>query len=174
MNLEELIKKGELIFLSHFGLITQPLIAAMIDALEQVDEEDESFHFPQKLYVIFIEVTQNIMHYSLKDDYKAFVSIGSTDEYYYLLSQNLVTKKDKDKIEKLLNEISNLNKKEIKELYRERRKSGEKSHSTGGGIGFLEIAKVADKIEFKFEKVEEHYVFTLKVYVKKVPQKKTL
>ena len=166
MSLEELIKKGEVIFLSHFGLITQPLIVAMIDALEKVDEEETDLHFSQKLYVVFIEVTQNIMHYSLKGDHKAFVLIGSEGEYYYLLSQNLVTKKDKEKIEKLLDEIINLDKSEIKKLYRERRRSGEKSHSAGGGIGFLEIAKVSEKIEFNFEEVGENYIFTLKIYVK--------
>ncbi len=57
---------------------------------------------------------------------------------------------DKEKIESRLALIQNASKDEIKQLYRETRRSGRNSHSRGGGLGFLEIAKKVEKFEYEF------------------------
>jgi hypothetical protein len=52
--------------------------------------------------------------------------------------------------------------------YRELRKSGQNTHSKGGGIGMYEIAKISDSIEYSFEAInEDKYHFTMKSFVKK-------
>ena len=169
MDLERLVEDGEVIFLAYLGFITQPLVTSIIEALEKLDEEDENVNFPHKLYVIFIEMAQNIMHYSTKGKYRAFILIGKEGEDYYILSKNLTTEKGKDRIEKSLHEIEGLDRKALRQLYKERRKSGKDSHDKGAGIGFLEIAKVAKKIDFEFEKYdkegEDNYIFALKAYI---------
>ena len=105
------------------------------------------------------------MHYSEKGKFKPFVLIGKENGNYYVLGKNLVSSEVKKKLEKILNEIIKLDKQEIRKLYKERRKSGRDSHSKGAGIGFLEIAKVAKKIEFDFKPFEDKYIFALKVCV---------
>ena len=163
-DLETLLEKEEVIFLAYLGLITQPIITAIVDSLEKI-EEDENIKFSQKLYMAFIEMTQNIMHYSEKGKFKPFVLIGKEGENYYVLGKNLVSAKVKEMLEKNLNEILKLDKQEIRKLYRQKRKSGKDSHNKGAGIGFLEIAKVAKKMEFDFEPFEDKYIFALKVCV---------
>ncbi len=167
MDINNLFRNEKIIFLAHIGFLTQPLISGIIDSLEKINEKNMEINLPSKLYIIFIEMAQNIMHYSLKECHKAFILIGKESQNeYYILSENLVTEERKKKLENILNEIKSLSKEEIKKLYKERRKSGRDSHSSGAGIGFLEIAKIAEKVEFDFIPEKENYIFRFKVYIK--------
>jgi len=166
INLEKSIENGELIFLAYVGFITQPLISAIVDYLEQLNEKKDYINLPQRLYVVFIEIAQNMMNYAKDDEYKAFILIAKEENGYYILSKNSVTLESKNKLEKILNEIINMDKEEIKKLYKQRRRSGEKSHGNSAGIGFLEIAKRSKKIEYNFASFkDDKYIFSLKVYV---------
>ena len=166
IKLEKSIENGELIFLAYVGFITQPLISAIVDYLEQLNEKQDRINLPQRLYVVFIEIAQNMMNYAKDDEYKAFILIAREGDGYYILSKNSVTSQRKEKLEKILNKIKSMKKEEIKKLYKERRRSGEKSHDNSAGIGFLEIAKRSKNIEFDFTPFkDDKYVFSLKVYV---------
>ena len=76
---------------------------------------------------------------------------------------------DKEKMQPKLEEILKLNKNDLKKTYRELRKSGKNTHNNGGGIGFYEIAKRSDKIEFEFNQINEdkfYFQFTSFVNIK--------
>ena len=62
---------------------------------------------------------------------------------------------------------SKMDKSEIKKVYKELRRSGKNMHEKGGGIGFYEIAKVTQYLEFEFQQInEERFYFVFKaVYV---------
>ena len=170
MNTNNLFQNDEVIFFSYLGVVTQPFISAMIDVLEKTEEEYDTVKFSQKLYILFIEMAQNIMHYTLKTqkNFKSYILIGEEENSYYVLSKNLVAKENKEKLEKVIGEIVSLDKKEIRKIYRERRKSGQNSHQKGAGIGLLDIAKVANNIEYQLTPLEEDkFVFFLKVYINK-------
>ena len=165
MKIEELLESdNEIIFAAYIGFLTQPLISAMVEILEDLNNE-KKLNLSQKMYVVFIELAQNIIHYAQKDDQKAVIIVGKEGEDYYVMSQNLVTEEIKNKLEKIYNEISNLSKDEIKKLYRQRRREGTNSHSKGAGIGFLEIAKIAKHMKFEFTPVKERYIFKCLVFV---------
>ena len=57
-----------------------------------------------------------------------------------------------------------MDKKEIRKKYRELRRSGEKMHDKGAGIGFYEIAKNAT-IDYEFIPEGENYYFIFKAVV---------
>ncbi len=168
MKLEELFENDEIIFLTYLKVITQSFITATLDVLEKIDDECENIKFSNKLYTIFIEVAQNIMHYRCRErGFKAFIAVGENSEFQYIFTENLVKEENKHKIEKLFKEFLHLDKSGIKKLYKEKRKSGEGKHIKGGGIGFLEIAKIAEKIEYSFEHFEDKYIFSLKIFLPK-------
>lgn len=173
--LEKILEKDGIIFLTYGGTLTQSLIVAMTEALEKETENAElSMGLASKIFTIFIELAQNMMNYSKRMnkegfDPKGLILVGKTkDGYYYVYAQNIVNKDDKDKIEKKLKKIISLNKEEIKKLYREARKSGKDAHSKGGGIGFYEIAKKSEKIEYGFvDAGDEMYYFQFKAVIGK-------
>jgi uncharacterized protein Veg len=157
---------------SYEGVITQNVINV---SLENIENSIDNISIVGKLSTIVIEMCQNIMHYS---NFKGKLSYGFVEvkclkkdglKIYQVITKNMVSKEVKEKIENRLNELIKLNKEEIRKKYRELRRSGKHSHKKGGGIGFYEIAKVADELNFEFENKKEGYLFILEA---KIVQKK--
>ena len=173
--LEEILEKDGIIFLTYGGTLTQSLIVAMTEALEKETEEaDLSIGLASKIFTIFIELAQNMMNYSKKMnnggfDPKGLILVGKNKEgQYYVFGQNIVDDTDRQKIEPKIKTILSSSKDEIKKMYRDARKSGKDTHAKGGGIGFYEIAKKSEKIEYSFIDLENgKYYFQFKAIVGK-------
>ena len=161
------LEKENIIFFSYGGWFTQTLIASLSDILEKEGEYNElDMTTLNKLFVVFVEISQNIMKYSSPIE-KGIVAVSNTDDEFKVFGYNAVTPEQKEIIEKRLEEIKKLDKNEIKKRYRELRKSGAYSHEDGGGIGFYEIAKKSDDIHYSFIKENGKIWFLLKVVIKK-------
>jgi len=178
MNINEvqkMIDKDGIIFLSYGGFLSQALISGMTEALEKEAEYNEiRMGDSSNIFTIFIELSQNIMNYSktANVDDTSFRPQGlilvskSIDGNYHIHSQNIVSLQDKEKIEPKLLEIQSLDRDGIKARYRELRKSGKDTHGKGGGIGFYEIAKRCDSIEYEFKRInEDKFYFHLKTTI---------
>jgi hypothetical protein len=179
MNIEEIrdiVSKEGIVFLTYGGFLSQALIAGMTEALEkEASTNDLPLGDSNNIFTIFIELSQNMMNYSkaiLKNSNKVesegLIVVGKNDDNtYFIQSQNVVSGVDKEKIEPKLINIQSLNRDEIKKKYRELRRSGKNTHHKGGGIGFYEIGKRADKIEYGFRAIsEDKYYFQFKAYIK--------
>ncbi|NPA59861.1 MAG: YidC/Oxa1 family membrane protein insertase [Epsilonproteobacteria bacterium] len=160
-NLESILEEDNIIFLTYGGVFTQSLIVGMTGVLEkEVEEAELSMKTSNNIFVIFIELAQNVMNYSksarVKETLnpKALVYVGKLNENYFVSSQNIITKEDKEKMEPMLNQITNSTQAEIKQMYRDVRRSGKATHEKGGGLGFLEVAKKAKKIEYSFKDLQ--------------------
>jgi hypothetical protein len=168
-SIESIFNEKQIIFLTYGGTFTQSLIAGMTGVLEKEIEEDElSMATSNNIFVVFIELTQNIMNYSKKlrhshhFDPKGLVFVGKKESQYFVCGQNIITQADKTLIEDKLNEIQSLDKETLKKHYRQIRRSGRGTHEKGGGLGFYEIARKVEKLEFRFDKIEEdRYYFKL-------------
>jgi hypothetical protein len=143
------------------GKIDQKVISKTV---EQLEGEVESLNDLAKLSTVFVEIAQNIMKYA-KDPSGNITSKGSIeivyDNGYKIKSKNTICKGDKEKIEAVFNEIKSLDEKALKKRYRELRRSGKNTHKDGGGIGFYEIAKLAD-VDYEFRGDEFHLTAALK------------
>ncbi len=155
------------ILLQYSGVFTQNIISNYISELENtiVNIGEQS-----KISTLVIELTQNIMNYSKVTDENSQISqVGSievlkTHEGKYLInSKNIISSEDKNILEPVLKDIQTLNNDEIRLRYRELRRSGEKTHAKGGGIGFYEIAKLISSIEYSFIDTDNNdFIFELK------------
>ncbi|XPV68379.1 MAG: SiaB family protein kinase [Halarcobacter sp.] len=177
--IQELVEDDGIVFLTYGGFLTQALISAMTEALEKEAEKNNlSLGVSNNIFTIFIELTQNMMNYS-KNKYVNSSEVNSEglifvtkdrDLNYYIHSQNIIALVDKEKIEPKLEEIQKLNYEEIKLRYRELRRSGRDCHGKGGGIGFYEIAKRSNGINFEFKKINEdkyYFHFTSKIITRR-------
>jgi hypothetical protein len=168
-TIEEIIK--------YEGVMTQNVIATSMDNIES---KITNMGLIGNVSTITIEYCQNIMNYSKgirESDEDKIVPAGTIEvqyinnSYYKIEATNIISKDDKEKIEPKLIEIQSLDRAGIKKRYRELRKSGQNTHSKGGGIGMYEIAKVSDSIEYSFKAINKNkYYFTMKSFVK--PKKK--
>lgn len=172
-QVQTMVDKDGIIFLSYGGYLSQSLISAMTEALEKEAEDNGiNMSISNNIFTIFIELSQNMMNYSKSLDAEANKAQGlilvskDTDFNYHIHSQNIVSLSDKEKIEPKLLEILSLDKDEIKKRYRELRKSGQNTHGKGAGIGFYEIAKKCDSVEYDFKKIQEdRYYFHIKTTI---------
>ena len=168
-NIQSIVEQDGIIFLTYGGFLTQTLISGMTEALEKEAEHyNLNMGVSSNIFTIFIELSQNVMNYSKnkEKDCKEVKSEGlivvgkDSGMNYYIHSQNIITKSDKDKIEPKLKEIIGLSRDEIKKRYRELRRSGKDSHGKGGGIGFYEIAKRSSSIKYEFKEInDDKYYF---------------
>lgn len=166
--IQEIVDKDGIIFLAYGGFMTQTLISGMTEALEKETKHSNlNMGVSTDIFTIFIELSQNIMNYSkskllsckeLKSE--GLIIVGKDEKSYFIHSQNIIAKQDKDKIEKKLDEIVSMTRDEVKKKYRESRRSGKDKHGKGGGIGFYEISKRSTNIEYEFKEInEDKYYF---------------
>jgi len=170
---QKMVDNDGIIFLSYGGYLSQALISGMTEALEKEAEENGiNMSASNNMFTIFIELSQNMMNYSKMLNTESHRAQGlilvskDTNFNYHIHSQNIVSLADKEKIEPKLLEIQSLDKDGIKKRYRELRKSGQNTHGKGGGIGFYEIAKKCDSIEYDFTKIQDdRYYFHIKTTI---------
>ena len=170
---QKMVENDGIVFLSYGGYLSQALISGMTEALEKEAEDNGiTMTISSNLFTIFIELSQNMMNYSKSlhvNSKKAqgLILVSKDDNYnYHIHSQNIVSLEDKEKIEPKLLEVQSLDKDGIKKRYRELRRSGQNTHGKGGGIGFYEIAKKCDFIEYNFTKIKENrYYFHIKTTI---------
>jgi len=168
-DIQSIVDEDGIIFLTYGGFLTQTLIAGMTEALEKEAEYyDLNMGVSSNIFTIFIELSQNVMNYSKNkiENCKEVKSEGlivvskDKDMNYFIHSQNIITKSDREKIEPKLQEIIDSSKDDLKKKYRELRRSGKDSHGKGGGIGYYEIAKRSDSIKYEFKELnDDKYYF---------------
>jgi hypothetical protein len=174
-DVQEMVDHDGIVFLSYGGFLSQALISSMTEALEKEAEYYEiGMGASSNIFTVFVEMSQNVMNYSktISESDKSFkpqglIVVSKTPEGNYSVhSQNVLSLEDKEKIEPKLLEIQSMDKDQIKKRYRELRKSGQNTHGKGGGIGFYEIAKRCDSIEFEFKQINENkFYFHLKTTI---------
>jgi len=153
------------VLLDYEGEFTQGLISHFMDLIE----EKLDLNKMAKVATIVAEIAQNILKYA-KDKNSNFMPFGNlkiikSGDYVIVQSKNIVNSKDKEVIQKTLEEIKHMDKKAIRKKYRELRKQTTLS-SQGAGIGFYEVAKLASELDYRFEKIAENaynFVLTIKV-----------
>ena len=165
-KIEKFLNCSGIIFVSYVGMLSQELISNMTEALEkETVKNNVSMSTSVNIFTIFVELSQNILNYSKsKNEHikelepKGLVLVGydKEDDSYYVVSTNVIDRIDKDNISPKLTEIKSMNRDEIKKTYRELRKSGRDSHGKGAGIGFYEISKRCDNIDFKFTPINDN------------------
>ena len=168
-NIEAVLEQDKIVFITYGSFLTQSLISGIAEAVEMECESAKvGMKISTNMLTIFIELSQNMMNYTRKIEIegkefnpKGIIIIGKTPEdSYYILSQNVISLDDKNKIEPKLQGILDTDLAGIKKLYKEARRSGKDTHSKGGGIGFYEIAKRCSNIKFDFKEINEsRYTF---------------
>ena len=161
---QDLIEKDGIVFLTYGGSLTQTLIAGMTEALEnEARFNDLNMSTSNNIFTIFIELAQNMMNYTKKiygDENgrksEGLILVGKgNDNTYFIHSQNVIKVEDKINIERKLELIKQMDKETIKSEYRKLRKEGKDLHPLGAGIGFYEISKRCDEIDYEFKELSE-------------------
>ena len=166
------------IMFAYSGYITEPVLSGVGEALKQkLSEEEADTKTLRSVFAIYVEQMQNVIRYSAEKTSShaetpaalrfGVLTIGHIDDTYVIHVGNVVNREDVERMRKRLNEISAMDRAQLKKAYKEQLKAGPDEHSKGAGLGFIEIARRASKpIEFNFSDLdEEHAFFALKASI---------
>jgi hypothetical protein len=155
--INSVIDKNAKLHMVYAGPLSQGLISEMTQMLEkEAQEASLSMTEATNLFTIFIELSQNIVSYAHRqtESYRieGLLVVGQRQDSldFFIQSQNLIRPEDRLRLEPKLREIKTMDKESIKKRYRELLRSGRDAHHKGAGIGFYEIAKRCDDIDYEF------------------------
>ncbi|MBW6478747.1 MAG: SiaB family protein kinase [Bacteroidales bacterium] len=162
--------KGNAI-LAFNGVISQDAIVGLGDVLRSELHLTYPLSVVNKIFAIYIEMTQNILHYSSeqvdcngKSFGKGAVFVFEIMGGYELVTVNVISEKQHRYLEKKCNLINSLNKEDIKEFYLKRRRKIAETESKGAGLGFIDIVRRSgNQVIFDFEPVDnDKFLFYLR------------
>lgn len=163
------------------GYFSQSIIAAVADAVKMRTEYVGATNSTRrKLFSSFIEMTQNIIHYSVdaytqhdSPDFNHEVRHGSicmsTDgEHFYLHCANPVLADVAQQLKEKLDHLRTLTIDDIKREYKEMLRADTTQDSKGAGLGLLTVARDASQpLDFEFLPIadSDNVLFYLKATI---------
>ncbi|MBX3044795.1 MAG: SiaB family protein kinase [Candidatus Kapabacteria bacterium] len=170
LNIYKLMKENNIIF-SFKGAISQEILVEMGNQMRSHLSVNKKF---KKIFSVFVELSQNIMHYSDEREVTNDSDIGigiiiftEEESYYTVTSGNLVLNSKTPKLTEKLDYIKSLNAEQLKDQYNQRIRQNRSEDSKGAGLGFIEISRKSDnQISYTFDPFDnQHSFFTYKVII---------
>lgn len=173
--------RAKRILFCYSGPIAQTSIEGVGVTLRRNLEAEEAGNTTTlSVFSIFIEQVQNILNYSAEklnrdeqDENElrvGIVVIGHEQSGdYSIYCGNKIYNQDIARLKNSIDDIRNLNKDELKVLYRERRKMENEPDGKGAGLGLIEMARrSAEPIDYSFEQIDDQFsFFSIKVVVRR-------
>lgn len=139
------------ILLCFNGPISRSLIEELGNAIKQyLHEDDVTPSISMDVFSIYIELTQNIRHYSQRQGYSeiqgsATVVIGRCPDLpssYRILAGNVIEREDGAAMKRQVEDLARMDKSELKRAYRQQlRQPRDREADSGAGLGLLAVAR---------------------------------
>jgi hypothetical protein len=164
----------------YVGYFSQNVVAAMADAVRlQLEMSGVSGATRRKLFSSFVEMAQNIIHYSAdsltpsnQDNHElrhGSVCISEKEGQYLLQCANPIDAEVAEGLRERLQSLRSMTLDEIKRAYKDSLRAESPEGSKGAGLGFLTVARdSSEPLEFDFQPLEGHsgkVVFNLKATI---------
>ena len=171
------------VLIAFKGSITSELLTSVLQIMEtKMEDLADAPKTRKKVFNVLVECLQNLYHHieefevvgdaeEVTEKKSAIFSISRTEECYYIVTGNFVSKKNVDNLKNKIDYINKLDRSELKQYYKSILNNGEMSEKGGGGLGFIDIAKKSgEKLKYSIKELDTTYsFFTLTV---KITQKK--
>jgi hypothetical protein len=159
------MRKDRLLFV-YRGVVTNENSVPLLMLLEKEMVNSEfGFVGRKRLFMFVLESLQNVSKHSHTNQYSnmSLVVYSKTDSGYTVTTGNVLPNSSIDDLKFKLDEINNIETKEIRNVYRQMLNSTEFSEKGGAGLGLIEMAKKAgNKLDYDFVDLDNgHSYFIL-------------
>ncbi|MBN1187304.1 MAG: SiaB family protein kinase [Bacteroidales bacterium] len=162
--------------LSHKGHLDFEVIGNLITRLkEEVDQMDVKITIYKKILTIMIESLENIFKYNdhfenekyLFPKYQPTFSLVYDANMFVITTTNPILNSHIENIKDKIDKVINIDRDTLKKYYRETITNGQFSNKGGAGLGFIEMAKIANQqIAYNFEKIDNKFSnYTLQITI---------
>jgi hypothetical protein len=165
------------ISLSFKGKVSVELIDSVLLIIsERLDQIEEDINTRKKVYGVLLECLQNLCLHVENDDVSkdydansALFMLDSSNDNYQIITANFIPNESVPEMRNTLNEINNLSKEELRQLYNTILRNKTFSHKGGAGLGFVDIARKSNqKLNFDFQTVDaKNTFFSLQININK-------
>ncbi|ELX08899.1 hypothetical protein Jab_2c09570 [Janthinobacterium sp. HH01] len=157
----DVARKRHIIFF-YVGYFSQHVVAAISETIKaRLDTAGAAGPTRRRIFSSFVEMSQNIMHYSSdtltpheqSDNQmrRGSFCIGMKDDSFFLLCANPVDSTNVERIRSRLEPLHTMTMEEIKSAYKKALRDETPADSKGAGLGFLTMARDASEpLEFEF------------------------
>lgn len=160
------------ILVAYKGPITHLILGEISQSVRQYLTTSPQIN--RKLFSIFIELAQNVAYYSSERNYIGNEQFGpgigtliikEMDSYYKIISGNIITNEDANKISLKSQTVNSLDRDKLREYKRSMRGNGDNLQK--GNIGLIQIALTShSKLEVKVTPLNDtHSFFSLGIRV---------
>jgi len=164
------------ILISFSGRFSQGIIEELGEAIKKhMEAEDRPRNDIYNVFAIFVETSHNIKKYATSKISSNFydriynsgiVTIGKTEEGYFICSGNLIEESDAKLLSANLDLLIQMDKEQLRQQYKAQRKKELPPGSLGAGLGLIDIARKSSKpLDYSLLKIDELSFFTLTVMV---------
>lgn len=168
---EDLKKDGVIFCFS--GPASQSVVEGVGHALKRKMElEDASLPTVRRIFSIFVEQMQNIIHYSIERTppgpssaneeglSHGVVVVGQQDGDFYVICGNQVHASQSERMIRHIDHLRTLDKQELKAYYKEMRRREPEEDSKGAGLGFIEMfRRSCAPLEYHVAPIDDETVF---------------
>ncbi len=161
------MKKNK-INLAYEGEITHQITKAFTSLTENhmsIDNDPNSVQ--KKVFHVMVECLQNISKHAenrndviTSKDGRGIFLVSKDDEEYNITTGNIVKTNKVNDLKRMLENINNLDKDGLKQLYKQQMREGRLSPKGGAGLGFIDIArKTGEKLIYSFLEIDDNSSF---------------
>ena len=145
------------------GVVTNENSVPLLMLLEKEMENSEfGFVGRKRLFMFVLESLQNVSRHSNQSQHAdmSLVVYSKTDSGYTVTTGNVLPTGSINDLKIKLEEINNLETKEIRNVYRQMLSAAEFSSKGGAGLGLIEMAKkTGNKLDFDFVPIDSEYSY---------------
>ena len=165
-----IMEYGKLMAEHNISMIySGPLWAEGIDGMaeflqKKLNKDDMPLSESQAVFSVFVEQMNNMLMYSAEKEKhempetgraeasSGIFVLGNCEKSYYVQTGNVIKNSSIEILKERIDHLNTLDKKELRQLYRDQMKSeNDNPESKGAGLGLTEIARRAtSKIEYEF------------------------
>ncbi len=161
------MKKNK-VHLAYEGEITHQITKAFTSLTENnMSLENDPNSVQKKVFHVMVECLQNISKHSENrhevvpsKDGRGIFLVSKNDKEYNITTGNLIKNDKVESLKKILENINNLDKDGLKQLYKQQMREGRLSTKGGAGLGFIDIArKTGEKLIYSFLDIDDENSF---------------
>ena len=156
-------------FFCYSGLLSEDVLSTFSGIVrEQMSEMEDDTEITKRVFGIFVEQAQNVIRYSkdrIAEGGTGTVAISRAEDGFLIEAINPMDDENAEGLQKNLDELKAMDSKELRKAYKQRLREGPPEGSKGAGLGFIEMARKADRFEFDFVGATE-LLFVFKVWIK--------
>jgi hypothetical protein len=161
-RIRDKMTKERLMFV-YRGVVTNENSVPLLMLLEKEMENSEfGFVGRKRLFMFVLESLQNVSRHSTQNQHAdmSLVVYSKTDTGYTVTTGNVLPATAIKDLKIKLDEINNLESKEIRNVYRQMLSTAEFSSKGGAGLGLIEMAKkTGNKLDYDFVPIDNEYSY---------------